>query len=172
MGVQSTYSFNMTAGFAGMLADDSAHDVIAMRNDEASAQIAFGLGVKFNSTSDGKSAALPTAQADKIAGIVMHSHAYSNGENGDLGTTGLKPGAVMNILRKGRILVTARSAVGVGDRLYVRRTSSDTGFETLGGLEDAADSTDMVDCTAQGVWLTAAAAGELAVLEVDFTNKP
>ena len=44
--------------------------------------------------------------------------------------------------------------------------------EFLGGINNADDSTDMIDCTKQGIFLTSAAAGGLAVLDVDFTNKP
>lgn len=167
MSVQTSYGTTRTKAIEGALADDGPHDVIPLYNAEASAEIAFGRGVKQGTTDDG--ALLPTAQADKIAGITLHTDQYAAEE---LGTTGMKPKAVMSILRRGRVWAMARSAVTPGDRLYVRAVSSDTGFETKGGLEDAADSTDMVDCTAQGVWRSTAAQGELAVLEVDFTNKP
>lgn len=170
MGVQSSYTQNMTKAFAGMLADSGDHDVIAMRNDEASASIAFGRAVKFGSTTDGTSAKLPDSENAVIAGIVMHSHAYSNSPNGDLDSTGLKVGATMNVLRKGRMWVTVEDAVIPGDRLWVRGVAGGDP-EFLGGLLPADDSTDTVDCTGQGQFLTAAAAGALAVLEVDFTNK-
>lgn len=176
MSVQTSYSTTISRAIEGALADNGAHDCVTKYNAESSAAIKFGAGVKFGATDF--AALLPSAQADKICGIVVHSNQYSVGADGELKqdgtawTNGLRPGAEMTILRKGRIWALAGSAVTPGDRLYVRRTSAQSGNEFLGGLEDAADSTDMVDCTAQGVWLTTAAAGELAILEVDFTNKP
>ena len=82
--------------------------------------------------------------------------------------TGLLPGAIMNVLRKGRIWVVCESGCDPDDRLWVRAVAG--AGEYLGACENADDSTDTIDCTGQGVWRTTAAAGELAVLEVDFTN--
>ncbi len=169
--VQSSFSSTLTAAIEGQLADTGDNDICARYNEEASASIPFGRAVKFGTVDNG--AKLPSAETDKIVGITLHSNEYSKGtDTSDLSSTGMRPGVVMNVLRKGRVWVVARSAVAPGDRLWVRAVSSDTGYETLGGLEDADDSTDMIDCTAQGVWLTTAAQGGLALLEVDFTNKP
>jgi hypothetical protein len=154
----------MTAAFAGMLADGSANDCIAMRNDEASASIAFGRAVKFGSATDGTSAKLPSAETSVIAGIVVHSHSYASNE---LDATGVIVGGVLNVLRKGRVWVTVEDAVVPGDRLWVRGVAGGDP-EFLGGLLPADDSTDTVDCTNQGQFLTAAAAGALALLEVNF----
>ena len=164
MSVQTSYAQSMTAAFAGMLADGSANDCIAMRNDEASASIAFGRAVKFGSATDGTSAKLPSAETSVIAGIVVHSHSYASNE---LDATGVIVGGVLNVLRKGRVWVTVEDAVVPGDRLWVRGVAGGDP-EFLGGLLPADDSTDTVDCTNQGQFLTAAAAGALALLEVNF----
>ena len=169
MGVQTIYATNYTAAFAGMLADDSAHDIIAMVSEEASAEIAFGRAVKFGTADTG--ALLPTAESSIIAGIVRFSHAYGISPFGDLGTIGVKPGGNLSVLRKGRIWVVAEDGCAPGERLWVRGVASGDP-EFLGGLTNADDATDTVDCTNQGVWLTTAAAGGLGVLEVAFTNKP
>lgn len=177
MAIQTTYSDTPEAAFAGQLIYGDL--IVPMTNDEASAEIAFGLAVVLDPSSPAtdQSATLPTAETNKVWGIVLHSNAYDRtytladgSTGGELGTTGLMPGAVMNVLRKGRVWVTAQTAVTPGDRLWVRAVA--TGDEVLGGLEDADDGTDMIDCTSQGVWCTTAAAGDLAILEVDFTNKP
>lgn len=170
MAVQTSYGVTMTKAIEGALADDGAHDCVALYNEEASASIPFGRGVAFGTADNG--ALLPAAETDKIAGITVHSNQYTTGSDGELTDDGLIPGAVMTVLRKGRIWAMARTAVTPGDRLWVRAVSSDTGYEVLGGLEDADDSTDTIDCTAQGVWRSTAAQGELAILEVDFVNKP
>lgn len=167
MSVQSSYPKTMTRGFSGQILRNDLS--VVMRNDEASAEIAFGRAVNFGSTTDELSALLPDNAADVIAGIAAHSHAHHKDES--LGDTGVKPGHSFNVLRKGRILVTCPSGCSVGDRLYVRQNVTGGGSEVEGGLEDAADS-DNIDCTNAGIWMTSAAAGELAELEVDFTNKP
>lgn len=168
MSVQTSYAQSMTAAYAGMLADGSANDCIAMRNDEVSAEIAFGRAVMFGSTTDGTSAKLPTAESSVIAGLVVHSHSYA--QTTELGSTGVKVGGILNVLRKGRMWVTVEDAVIPGDRLWVRGVAGGDP-EFLGGLLPADDSTDTVDCTGQGQFLTAASAGALALLEVDFTGK-
>ena len=114
-----------------------------------------------------------TAETSKVKGIVAHSHAHSNSPNGDLGTTGLKADSVMNVLRKGRIWAIAEDGCVPGDRLWVRCTAgSPAGTEFVGSLGNADEGTETIDCTAQGVWLSTASAGGVALLEVDFTNKP
>jgi len=168
MSVQTTYGTTLTVAIEGALADTGAHDVKPMYNAEASAEIAFGRAVKFGSADN--AALLPSAEGDKVLGIVLHANAYTVGStDAQLGTTGLKPGVTLACLRKGRIWAKPKGGVTRGERLWVRAVGS-TPPEYLGGLESADDSTDMIDCTAQGVWMTSCADGGLAILEVDFTN--
>lgn len=178
MSVQTSYNDAPAIGFAGMLADDGPHDIMAMINQDT-ASIAFGRGVIFKSGGNDQDVKLPlTSQADKVVGIVVHSNAYSrswtdvNGTFGQVDSVGLRPGVMMNVLRKGRILVVCEDGCTKGDRLYVRAVSAEDGTEFYGGLNNASDSTDMIDCTGQGQWLTTTAAGQLAVLEVDFQSEP
>lgn len=177
MGIQTSVSARPAAGFAGMLDAGYTNDVIFAQNGEASASIPFGKAVIWDPSSPAhaKSATLPAgSQTSPVMGIVAYSNAYSaswtdkdGGVHGELDATGLVPGTQLNVLRRGRILVVAASAVVAGvSKLYVRSVAG-LG-ETLGALEDAADATDMIDCTANGTWMSTVAAGELAWLEVDF----
>lgn len=171
MSVQTSYGVTRTIAIEGQLADNGPHDVIPLFNGESSAKINFGRAVKWNGT-DGLSAKLPAAESDIVAGIVVHANQYSTGSDGELTSTGLIPGAMMSVLRKGRVWVMARTAVVAGvSRLWVRAVSSETGYEVYGGLEDADDGTDTIDCTACGVFLDTGAQGALVRLEVDFTNE-
>ena len=168
--VQTSYGFPSVAAFAGMLADAPyPPDVATMRNDEASAEIAFGRAVKFGSTTDRQSAKLPDSENAVIAGIAVHGHHYS--PDMDLGTVGLKPTTVFGALRRGRIWVVSEDGNNVGDRGWVRGVAAGDP-EFLGGIANADDSTDTVNTTNQIVFLTSATAGQLAIVEVDFTNKP
>jgi hypothetical protein len=99
---------------------------------------------------------------------VVHSHAYADDA---LGTIGINPGQTLQVLRKGRIWVTVEDGCSPGDRLWIRAVGA-VAPEAIGQCNNADDGTDMIDCTNQGVFLTTAAAGGLAVLEVDFTAYP
>lgn len=166
MPVQTSYGTNLAVAFEGMKADSGACDVWSMVNNEASAELAFGHAVCFEGSTDDQGALSPDALTDKLAGILLHSHAYSNSPTGELGTSGLKPGAKLSVMRKGRVWAVAANGCAVGDRLHVRVLGG-----TEGELRSAADGVNTIDATTQGVWLTTATAGNLAVLEVDFSNE-
>jgi hypothetical protein len=157
----------MDLGVSGQLADNHPHVIDSCRNNEASAEIAFGYAVCWDT--EDQDVLLPAAETDLVRGIFLHSHSYQVGEQ--LGDDGILPGEMMNVLRKGRVLVTAEDSVAPGDRLWVRCTTGGAG-EIIGGLTNADEGTETIDCTKQGQWLTTAAAGGLAWLEVDFTAKP
>lgn len=177
MSIQTSVSAAPAKGYAGTLDTAAPHLIVTARNAESSASIPFGKAVVWDPSTPAteRDATLPANQSDPVMGIVVHSHRYSKkwvdgdgNTHGELDETGLMPGTIMGVLRKGRILVTAATAVVAGvSKLYVRRTAG-LG-ETLGALEDAADSTDMIDCTSKGTWMSTVGAGELAWLEVDFT---
>lgn len=177
MTVQSTFSSTGPAiGFAGTLDSNLAHDVITMKNAEATASIAFGRAVKFKDTvSSDKDAVLPEAETDKVLGIVLRADTYGvawtdldSGVHGQLDATGIKPGAFMNVLRRGRVLVVCEDAVEAGDPLWVRAVSAEDGTEFYGGLTNADDGSDTIDCSTKGMWMTSASAGGLAWLDVNF----
>lgn len=175
MTVQSTFGDNPAIGFAGTLDSNLAHDVITMKNAEASASIAFGRAVKFKDTvTSDKDAVLPAAETDTILGIVLRSDTYAvawtdldGNTYGQLDSTGVKPEAFLNVLRRGRVLVVCEDGCEPGDKLWVRAVAGGDP-EFLGGLNSADDSTDMIDCTSKGTWMTTASAGGLAWLDVNF----
>lgn len=177
MSVQTTYNDSPPIGFHGMLADNGTpRDVKPMINADT-VSIAFGRAVIYKSGGNAQDARLPSAQADKVVGIVLHSNAYSrawtdsNGTFGDLDSVGLRPGVMMNVLRRGRIMVYSEDGVTKGDRLWVRAISAEDGTEFYGGLNNAADASKMIDCTGQGQWQQTAAAGELSILDCDFMQE-
>lgn len=182
---QNTYPVDPPIGFNGQIVGPIEQcDIFTLKNVEVSASIAFGRAVVFKTASPASNldALLPAAQADLVAGIVFHQHGYMpafqttdiDGNvvvNGEMDAVGLVPGTLMGVLRKGKILVVCEDGCAVGDRLFVRAISG-APPEFLGGLNNAADASDMIDCTKQAQWLTSATAGGLAILSVDFLNKP
>lgn len=164
---QTVYNSLRTQGFNGQLADSSPNDVSSMRNDEASASMAFGHAIKFASASDESSAELLTANTETVAGIVLKQDSYAATQ---LDAVGVVAGNHLNIVRKGRVFVLCEDGCNVGDRLYIRAVA--TGGEIAGALLASAVGSDTIDSSAQGQWLTSAGAGELAWLDVDFSRLP
>lgn len=162
---------------AGLLSDNGEGVDIVSRFNNASAEIPFGSGVKLGTEKHG--VILPSAATDVVQGIVVWSRNHQPGTNGDLGTTGLKQNAGLQLIRKGRIWVpidAGVSSITIGSRGWCRAVSDGSGNTVLGRWAAAQDSTNNIDCTKQCVFVSAlqlAADGtKIAELEVDFTNKP
>lgn len=181
MGFQTTISEFPVIGYSGTMAAGVDANALTMKNVEASTSIPFGFAVAFKTSSPTTDldALLPAAQADKIAGLVKFSHAYARSFTdtagtviGDLDGTGLRPNALLSVVRSGRMLVKCESGCKPGDYLFVRAAGTGVGGGTKGCLENAADASNMVDCSKQGTWVSTAVAGALAYLEFDFVNKP
>lgn len=184
MTLQSDYPTVTPIGYSGQLIGaTSDHAITTVKNAEVSASIGFGRAVvwKLSSPVTDLDVLFPAAQSDLVAGINIYLNEYARAFTttditgasvtiGDLDGTGLRPNVIFAILRRGWILVTCDSGCAVGDRLFVRSTAAAGG--AVGGLGNAADSTNMIDCTKQGQWLSSTVAGGLAKLSVDFVNKP
>lgn len=175
MALQTTSPATYTRGYSGLVDMCAPTYLVTARNDD-SVSIPFGAGVVWKPSSPltDISVSLPVNQSDAVLGIVIHSNKYQVAwtdkdgvVHGELDSVGLVPNTIMTVLRKGRILVTAGSNVTAGvSRLFIRRAGG-----TRGALEGAVDASNMIDCTNQGQWMETVTLGNLAWLEVDFTNK-
>ena len=177
MGVQTTYSDFQDQGYAGMPATPDMNQYTPGKNAEASASIPFGVAVKYKLSSPDSALdmLLPASENDIICGIVARrqnvelSWVDSEGTtHGQYGASGYLPGSLFTVAIKGRLLVQCDSGCAVGDHLWVRAVAG-VG-ERLGALENADDSTDMIDATNAGQWRSVAAADGLAWLDFDFTG--
>lgn len=167
MAVQTTYTDNPEIGLPGQLRDNGPYDAVTMINREASSAVPFGTAVCFEGGSRDDGALRPDATTDKLAGICLRSLAYNPDTMVD--PDSVPAGGVMSIITKGRVYVVCENGCAPGDRLFVRAVAA--GAEVEGACRSAADSTDCIDSTAQGIWRTTAAAGAIAALDVDFNNK-
>ena len=162
-----------TAGvaFPGLLADNGDDvGIKPMINAEASIQLAFGEPVARYLAGGPATAKRLAGSTDIVAGIVVHSNAYSNAPGGDLGATGLLPGAMMNVLRSGRIWATCTTGCAIGDRLFVSYAVGGP-YTAAGQLGNVTQALTTIDCTTKAEWQTVAAAGAVAILDCDFVNK-
>lgn len=184
IGVQSSYADAPAIAYAGLIADAAwVLDAKTLISAESSAQIPFGVAVAFKpSPTYDTDATMPANSTDKLAGILIAQPGYArtftepepdgtSGTSGELGATGVLPGAVLAVLRKGRIWVKVEDGCAVGDRPFVRY-SANGGNTQLGAFRSTDDSGHAIDARKLGQYLTSCSAGGFAQLEVDFTNAP
>lgn len=154
---------------AGQLADmGEDNEIYSGFSAEPTATIPFGVAVARSASGPGRQFTNLAAGTTGVAGITVYSYNHQPGTTGDLDSSGnLKPGSQLDILDEGRVYVIVEEAVLPEDRPHVRVAASGANT-TIGGFRKSADGANSVDITRQGKFLTAAPAGGLAVLEVDF----
>ena len=112
---------------------------------------------------------LPQATGDittvgKVAGIAIHNHGVEQNKGG-INNLGYEPQSAMNVLRKGRVLVTVEDAVVKGGLPFVRFVAAAS--EQLGSFRSDADTSDAV-ALPDARYVTSASAGGLAVIEINL----
>lgn len=158
---QTTYRTVMPVAIEGAIADDGAIDVESRVNTGVS-EIPFGRPVKAETIAAGvdKGCLLAAASTDVPIGIAAHSHSYAAEE---LGTSGIKSGSMVNVLRHGRIRVKAGGSIADGQRLHYQTST--------GKWVTAAVVTDTIDMTAQVIARSSGVLNDLIIAEVDMSNK-
>lgn len=176
MAVQLSVLVAPNAAFAGMLADAVDLDIVTLINKDT-ASIPFGAVVALDPTDGDKMCKLPAGSSDNLFGIVVHKHDYARTFTlpdgtiaGNLDGVGLVPGTTMSVLRRGHIWVKVLQTVAAGDRLFVSYAVG-APFTAKGQVGNAAVASTTIDSTRIGEFLTSAAAGSFAQLDVDFTNR-
>lgn len=159
---QLEYSESPDVAVAGMKYDVGFDDTVSGVSQESSASIAFGAGVVRGTIDDGVK--LPAAEADIVKGVVVHSHAYAPDVTVD--DDGVKPKAMVNVMRRGRIWVSPVTAVAAGDRGYLYYAGS----EAKGSWGNAMIAGETMDTSLQVEFVTSCDADGLAVIDVNFVN--
>lgn len=158
---QTEYRTVMPVAIEGAIADDGAIDIESRVSSVGSVtEIPFGRPVASVSGSSAKACVLCTSYTDTPIGIAAHSHSYAAEE---LGTSGIKSGSRVNVLRHGRIRVKAGGSIADGERLY---------YQTSTGKWVTADvSTDTINMTGQVIARSAGVLNDLVIAEIDMSNK-
>lgn len=159
---QTTYRTVMPTGIEGAIADDGpAVDIESRVSSTATAtEIPFGRPVASVSGSEAKACVLCTDYNYTPIGIAVHSHSYAAEE---LGTSGIKSGSKVNVLRHGRVLLKAGGSISDGQRLYYQTST--------GKWVTAAVAADTIDMTAQVIARSSGVLNDLIIAEVDMSNK-
>lgn len=166
MPAQTSYTDTTAAALEGQLFDLSMKVADTFVNAEASAELPFGRMCR-QGTLDADALVL-SATNQTLAGVLLHSHNYSKDADGDLGATGVKPKTPITLLQKGRFWAKPVDAVVKGGVVHVQCITN--GGALAGMFRGTADGANTVNASAYARWLTSAAGGALAVLEIDMTN--
>lgn len=159
----------MPIGIPGQLADlhtAEFGDVISSTNEEASAEIPFGLMVKQGTGGSRELCKLPTAAAG-LLGVTVHAQNFAKPVQ--LGDDGIKPGVTVGVLRKGKIYVELNGATAVtpASEVHVRVAGAGQLGSFSGGTGVAAET---VDISAFARWCGSGSEGDVVAVEIDMTN--
>lgn len=154
----------MEPGFPGLVSDVRNKVTASRVNEEATAEVRFGIMVATGATQN--SVSIINAQNDILDGIVQHSHAYAKPD--ELGDTGLKHFAVVGCMQQGAIWVLTEQTPAKTDHVRVRAIA--VGGEVAGAFRTTADAQDCIDISAFAQW-TGKTGTNCAEVTIDMTNR-
>lgn len=162
---QTSYSTYQSTGFAGMIADTGDTDILSYINEEASANLPFGVAVQ-RGTADFGFLALVNGSSVPI-GILAHTHQVDPGQIATSpADAGVPPRYAGGVLKRGRMYVRVEEAVTPASPVFVRHTAGAGGTQK-GAFRASADTSTALAWTAAR-YLTSAGVGGIAVVEVNL----
>jgi len=185
-GVQGSYPLNLAIGHEGMLADLQAY-VSRSFSNESGAVIPFGHLVSFDAAATtGLGVKVVAGATDlTVMGIAIDSFVFEGTTQSSYKANATPPGVTLtddgrlgysdkqmvNVCSKGVVLVKVVDAVAIGDAVRYLHTdlgtaATDGGY--AGRFLTGAVAGSSAEITAGARWLSAAGAGELALLEIDI----
>lgn len=154
----------------GHVADLGPNDIISGFVVSGEGPVGFGLLVSAEGTHENPDGVqLPQASADVTAnarGVSVADQSIEATVVGG-GTTGFQDQATLGIIRKGRVWVRVEDAVTPASTVFVRHTADTAPLDKLGSFRSNASGGDAVALPGAR-FKTSAAAGELALLDLDL----
>lgn len=143
MTVQTTYSRNPVAAFAGQIGDNREGMVIASRLNGESSNLPAGIFVKRGGEG---LANLISAAADALSGVVLNTFSRNPGDSGLAlsGTDAYGPHQPMPVLESGPAWVVCEQSMAISDPIYVRFSANGTGKLQVGAVRKDADGVAQV----------------------------
>lgn len=154
---QLSYSQDMTAGFAGMIARTGPYR--ADTGENTSMAIAFGLGLARIAGTE-RGVALPAATGFAFAGVALHEH-----RSPVAGVSRYEQNEAVSVMTAGFVMVPVEQAVQPGDPVYLRHTANGAGKDPGQFRKDA--DTDKADAVPGARFVTKTAGAGLAVIELN-----
>ena len=173
VGAQGAYPQTLTKGHEGLIGDLQAY-VSRSYTNETSAAIPFGHALIRDAAASGDGVKLPAgASATGILGIAVDSNVFevnADAKTAD-GRVGYPDKEMVNVLSKGVVYVFSKDAIALGDAVRLFHTdsasaSSNKGYK--GRFCKTAEAGKTFEVTAGARWLSACAAGGIALLEIDI----
>lgn len=164
---QTTYPADMARGVEGQLADGAA-DRHTVTRVNTTADMFFGQAVEEIVADDNEVETPGAATSGIFAGVTHHTHAID--AFALAAGTGIPQNNPANVLRKGRVLVVVEETVTKTQAGFYRFQNAGALPEKVGRWRQDVDAGDARAVAAPGiaVFQTGAAAGELAILEVNI----
>lgn len=161
---QITYNTVPNESYAGMLADSGNNDIIS-RALGGAADSPFGVMVAYGAD-PAKECVAPAdgAAIAALMGVTVHKHTPDRASLS--GTEGLTPDSMVDVIRKGRVVVVVEEAVTPGDAVFVRHTAA--GAEVKGAFRTDADGGDAVDISTKARWESTTTGAGLAILDLNL----
>lgn len=151
--------------FAGMKSDLRNSTIESYIQGEASAEIPFGVAVAQGTASAGAGtpddAILMVDTNSVVVGVLVHAHNYDR--ETQLGSTGVKPTNLLNVMRKGQVYMVHEGAVTKGATCFVR-FGTGAGGAQKGAVRADADTATAVSTAALTFAETKASLGDGLVL--------
>lgn len=162
---QTSYSFYLSAPFAGALAEyGQGIDIRSYVSEEATLGLPFGIAVMQGTDDNG--CLLPTSSGAKILGLTVHQHAQDPYFlPASPSTAGVPLKGTVGVLRRGRMYVLPEVSVVPHDPVYARYTASG-GNTQLGALRNDGDSSKALQIS-QAEFLTTASAAAAAIVDIN-----
>jgi hypothetical protein len=172
-GAQGSYPQTLTKGHEGLVGDAQAY-VARSYSNETAAVVPFGhLVIRDGSAADDGVKLPAGASATDVLGIAVSTVAYEKGTDTvtAYSAEGYPAKERVNVLSKGVVYVYSAHAIALGDAVRVFHTdsasaSSNGGYK--GRFGKTAEAGKSFEVTAGARWLSACAAGGIALLEIDI----
>lgn len=173
---QTSVSAAMTPAIAGGLyQNEPSSQIDSGQNEEGTNALAFGTVVARGTTERGYIQPAGATDVLKSCGVLLHSHAYARAYDGtsatgDLSSTGVLPKGKLNVLRRGRVWMTAEQDLARGDRSLRVRHTAGAGGSVIGAIRKDAVANETLNLSNAAEVIVGGAAGALIVIEFDFEN--
>lgn len=163
---QTSYSYDLRSGFAGLIADTGHRDIVSR---VSLADMPYGVLGVMGVLPDSE-VKLPASSGDvtgsKVLGVVVSQHTQESQYPGGSTPSFIPASQTVGLMRKGRIWVNVEEAVVAGDQPFVRFAAGS--FSQLGAFRKSADTATAVALPNARYVTSQATIGGVAVVELEI----
>lgn len=176
--LQSSYAQSPATAIVGQTRLHAKETTAKNANTSASMPIGQAVVYKPSGATSDLDVTTPANSTDKVFGFVTYRDDYApawtdlqGNVHGQLDSTGIVKGALLNVIREGWIWVLCHTGCAPSDRLYVCYASGGSTYTAVGQNGNAAEASHSIDASGKGEWKSTAVADAGAWLELHADNK-